>query len=204
MKGETHDGRDFLEDAVSRGCAGCVLETESQQEAANLLERVESEEVGLVFVGGATGGLACLHDLARHVRRQYDGTVVGITGSCGKTTTRLLVSHLLRGLGRSVHETAGNENNQIGLPQTLLTLDGETQEFCVLELGMDRPGEIAALDAICWPRVRVVTNVGLAHLEGCGGTIHGVARAKQEILDCAKEGDICVLNADDDHVAAMK
>ena len=71
-----------------------------------------------------------------------------------------------------MHETTGNFNNLIGMPQTLLELPREAS-FCVLELGMSVKGEIAALEAICKPNVRVITNVGLAHLEGVGGTIEG-------------------------------
>jgi len=102
-----------------------------------------------------------------------------------------------------VHETEGNENNLVGVPRTLLGIRADTSH-CVLELGMDRPGEIDTLQALCSPDVRVVTNVGLAHLQGCGGTIEGVARAKAELVTTARPGDVCVLNADDPRVAAMR
>ena len=84
----------------------------------------------------------------------------------------------------------------------MLKLD-DSNEYCILELGMSGFGEILELQSICLPSVRVVTNVGLAHLEGVGGTIDGVARAKGELVSSARVGDTCVLNLDDDHVAAM-
>ncbi|QDZ24158.1 UDP-N-acetylmuramoyl-tripeptide--D-alanyl-D-alanine ligase [Chloropicon primus] len=205
IRGDRYDGRDFALDALARGCAGVVLETESEAEIQEFVSSMgDGANAGLVSVAGSSGGLATLHDLARSVRREYPGKVVGITGSCGKTTTRSMVSHLLRGMRGegAVHETEGNNNNLIGVPLTILKLPSEAG-FCVLELGMDRFGEIRQLGSICEPGVRVVTNVGLAHLEGVGGTIEGVADAKAELLEGARPGDVCVLNADDAHVSKM-
>jgi len=206
LRGERYDGREFVSDAIRRGAKGVVIETTSSDEDERFLSTLRDEEgAGLVLARGSSGGIQCLGRLANFVRRQYRGKVVAITGSCGKTSTRAMVGHLVRGLrgADSIHETQGNENNLVGLPQTLLKLPSESS-FCLLELGMSRPGEIFDLQAICEPDVRVVTNVGLAHLEGCGGTLAGVARAKEELVASARPGDICVLNHDDPNVANMR
>ena len=215
LKGKRLDGRDFIPEAVRIGsCCGVVFETEEGEYGTAVsaaMQAVEEESKGLVLVQGRSDssdrgdGTASLHGLARLVRGRFEGQVVGITGSCGKTTTRTMISHLLRALqgDETVHETEGNMNNLIGLPQTLLKLPPEAS-YCVLELGMSVFGEIQQLQAICQPSVRVVTNVGLAHLEGVGGTIQGVAKAKAELVSSAKRGDTCVLNMDDSNVAAMR
>ena len=126
--------------------------------------------------------------------------VVGITGSAGKTTTRAMVSLVLEGLG-SVHQTAGNFNNHIGLPLTILQAPLDANVW-VLEMGMNHRGEIDLLQRISRPEVRIITNVGAAHLEGLG-TIEGVAAAKGELFDGARPGDVCCINMDDPFIREM-
>ena len=147
--------------------------------------------------------LVALQDLARAVRRSFHGPVVGITGSAGKTSTRVMVADVLRALG-TVHHTQGNLNNHVGVPLTLLAYaPGSTPAASmVLEMGMNHLGEIAVLQDIGAPTVRLITNVGAAHVEGCG-SLEGVARAKQELFDGARPGEVCVVNLDDARVAAM-
>jgi UDP-N-acetylmuramoyl-tripeptide--D-alanyl-D-alanine ligase len=146
--------------------------------------------------------LVALQDLGRAVRRTFTGPVVGITGSAGKTTTRVLVMEVLAALGR-VHATRGNLNNHVGVPLTLLALEEPSAAAAlVLEMGMNHLGEIALLQDVGAPTIRLVTNVGAGHVEGCG-SIEGVAAAKQELFDGARAGDVLVVNLDDPRVAAM-
>jgi UDP-N-acetylmuramoyl-tripeptide--D-alanyl-D-alanine ligase len=123
---------------------------------------------------------------------------VAITGSAGKTTTKELCAALLR-LVAPCHATAGNLNNRVGVPAVLLQLEPRHQ-FAVVEVGMSLPGEIAALASIVEADVAVVTNVGLAHAGGVGGTVADVAREKGGLFAAVAAGGVCVANADDDAV----
>ena len=130
--------------------------------------------------------------------------MVAVTGSCGKTTVRRMIATALTARYSAVHATAGNLNNHVGVPLTLLDAPADADAL-VLEMGMNAPGEIAELQAIAEPTVRVVTNVGPVHLEGFGAAgIEGVAAAKAELVAGARAGDVCVLNADDARVAAIE
>mmetsp|Transcript_12397 Transcript_12397/g.40834 ORF Transcript_12397/g.40834 Transcript_12397/m.40834 type:complete len:475 (-) Transcript_12397:1315-2739(-) len=188
LTGERFDGSVFAPYAAKLGCAGVISERPVPA----------GWQAGYVRVEDAQ---SALEELARVVRETFDGPVVAITGSCGKTTTREMTALALSPLG-PVHSTSGNFNNHIGLPLTLLRTPASAAA-CVLELGMSAPGEIAALAELCSPTVRVVTNVGAAHLDGVGGTLEGVAAAKQELFDCARAGDTCVINDDDTFVRTM-
>ena len=189
LAGDRFDGHDFLPHVLAAGAGGAVVSRR---------DRVpEGWSAGLVLVEDP---LVALQDLAREARAAFAGPVVGITGSAGKTSTRVMVVEVLRELG-SVHHTEGNLNNHIGLPLTLCATPLDADRM-VLEMGMNHPGEIALLQEIGAPDVRVITNVGAAHVEGCG-SIEGVARAKQELFDGARPGDIICVNADDPFIAAM-
>lgn len=186
LPGERFDGHQFLPHAAAAGCAGAVV------------ARVPADwDRGLVVVPDT---LRALQDVGRWVRERFMGPVVGITGSAGKTSTRGMVVEVLRERGR-VHHTVGNLNNHVGVPLTLVAVPPDA-ELMVVEMGMNHPGEIALLQTIAQPDVRVITNVGPAHVEGCG-SIEGVARAKQELFDGARVGDVLCVNDDDPYVRAM-
>lgn len=186
LTGDKFDGHDYLPHAAAAGCAGAVV-----------TRAPENWNRGLVVVGDT---LVALQDLGRAARAQFHGPTVAITGSAGKTSTRVMIVDVLSALGK-VHHTQGNLNNHIGLPLTLVATPLDA-DVLVVELGMNHPGEIALLQEISAPSVRLITNVGAAHVEGCGN-IDGVARAKQEIFDGAREGDIVCVNVDDPFIAAM-
>ena len=186
LRGERFDAHAFLSQAVEAGASGVIA------------ERVpEGWSHGHIAV---TDGLDALQRLARHVRAGFQGPVIGITGSAGKTTTRAMIGLALDELG-CVHQTAGNFNNHIGLPLTLL----DTPENCdalILEMGMNHAGEIDLLQSIGAPTVRVITNVGIAHLEGLG-SIEAIADAKAELFDGARPGDTLCINMDDPFIRGM-
>lgn len=186
LTGDRFDGHDFLSHAAAAGCAGVLVSREP-----------DAWTRGLVVVPDT---LQALQDLGRAVRRRFEGPVVGLTGSAGKTSTRGMIVEVLRVLGR-VHHTEGNLNNHIGVPLTLCATPPDAHAL-VLELGMNHRGEIAVLQDIGQPDVRLVTNVGAAHVEGCG-SIEGVAAAKQELFDGGRPGDIACVNDDDPFVRAM-
>lgn len=180
------DGHEFIPAAAEKGCAGIIG------------SRVpEGWDRGFIQVNS---GLMALQDIAKACRKRFHKPVIGITGSAGKTTTRALVAWAINSLG-PVHQTAGNFNNHIGLPLTITNAPQDTTAW-VLEMGMNALGEIDLLQDICKPTVRLITNIGAAHVEGCG-SIEGVARAKGELFDGSRPGDICCINIDDHRVASL-
>ncbi len=192
LPGEHVDGHAFAARAVEAGAA-LVLGAQQVDGPDGPLPMVLVPDVPLA-----------LADLARTVLRDLrsDGAmrVVAVTGSVGKTTTKDLLGQVLHGVGPTVWPEA-SFNNEIGLPLTVLRADATTR-FLVLEMGASGAGQIDYLTAIAAPDVAIVLVVGSAHLGGFGD-IHGVARAKAEIVTGLAPGGVAVLNADDARVAAM-
>lgn len=186
LKGDRFDAHDFLETAAQRGAAGCVVEREDVP-----------WQGGMVVVPDA---LRALQDLGRAARDRFQGPVVGLTGSSGKTTTRALAALALSPLG-FVHQTTGNLNNHIGVPLTLLARPEEARAM-VVEMGTSAPGEIAVLADIARPEVRLIVNVGPAHLLELGG-LAGVAVEKGALFASARPGDTVCVNVDDPRVEAL-
>jgi UDP-N-acetylmuramoyl-tripeptide--D-alanyl-D-alanine ligase len=156
-----------------------------------------------------TRGLACisvadttcaLGALATFQRSGSDIPVVAITGSNGKTTTRQMTTQVMSRRFNTL-STLGNFNNEIGLPLTLFNLTAQHQA-AVLEVGMNHPGELTRLGAICRPTIGMITNVGPGHLEFLG-SLAGVARAKEELIAQIEPSGTAVLNCDDPRVAEM-
>ncbi|MGA2270942.1 MAG: UDP-N-acetylmuramoyl-tripeptide--D-alanyl-D-alanine ligase [Bryobacteraceae bacterium] len=185
LRGPHHDGHDFVGAAVARGAAGVVVERSTG--APNEL-----------LVGDT---LEALQELAAWARAKWGGTVVGVTGSAGKTTTKDAIAHLLA-VEWSVGKTAGNFNNHVGVPLSILLLPDNCRA-AVLEIGMNHAGEIRSLASIAKPDVGVVTNVGYAHAEYFD-SIEDVAAAKRELIEALPRDGVAVLNADDPRVSAFR
>lgn len=193
LRGETHDGHDYIEDAEARGATLIVT------------ERGRSSAVAKAAVVEVADTLVAWGDLARaHLRAWRRGReklgrsgVIAITGSAGKTTTKELCAALL---GAACHKTAGNLNNRVGVPAVLFGARAD-HAYVVLEMGMSVPGEIAKLAAIAEPDVALVTNVGVAHAEGLGGGRADVAREKGFLYEALGSNGAAIVNADD--AAAM-
>lgn len=179
LRGSNFDGHAFLEQARARGAAGAIVE----QDTPTMLP--------LIVVADT---LQALGRLAGSWREQLAATVVAVTGSNGKTTVKGMLAAILGRCGK-VQATQGNLNNQIGLPLTLLHLRPSDQ-YAVVEMGANHPGEIAYLSAIARPSVALITNAGFAHLEGFGSP-EGVARAKGEIFLGLQPAGTAIINADD-------
>ncbi|MEI9976549.1 MAG: UDP-N-acetylmuramoyl-tripeptide--D-alanyl-D-alanine ligase [Ignavibacteriota bacterium] len=185
LRGPNHDGHAYLSVAREKGASAVVVEKASGQ--------------GGELVVPDT--LRALQELATWARRTWGGTVVGVTGSAGKTTTKDAIAHVLEA-ELPVGKTVGNFNNHVGVPLSVLRLpDG--CKVAVLEMGMNHAGEIRELAAIAQPDMGVVSNVGYAHVEFFD-SIDGVAAAKRELIEGLPRDGVAVLNADDDRVRRFR
>jgi UDP-N-acetylmuramoyl-tripeptide--D-alanyl-D-alanine ligase len=190
LAGENFDGHNYIRDAVNAGAAGAIYSKDSP---------LYKEDASRVFIKVADT-LTALGDLARAYRGELGATVIGVTGSNGKTTTKEMTRHLLSGR-LAVVASPASFNNFIGVPLTLFEADAATR-VAVIEMGTNAPGEISRLAEIAEPDVAVVTNVGRTHLEGLS-SIEGVARAKAELVAALDREGFAILNADDELVARM-
>lgn len=191
IRGEHVDGADFAPAALDAGAAGVVV-----PRGRGATERVTPSAVIEV-----DDTVAALQALAHRIRRDSGTTVVAITGSAGKTTTKEVTAELLATRHRVVRNR-GNFNNHIGLPLSLIELR-QRPDVAVVELGMSHAGEIDTLVGIAEPDVRVWTNVGDAHLEFFVSP-DDLADAKAEILGRATARTVLVANADDDRIESRR
>ena len=184
LHGENFDGHRFVEQALKAGAAGILA---SQLTGA-------SDEITVMQVADT---LIALQQMAHASRLEFDGPVIAITGSNGKTTAKEMIASVLRKhFGEdAVLATAGNLNNHIGVPLTLLARK-PSHKVAVIEMGMNHFGEIALLTQLTEPTMAVITNAAAAHLEGVG-SLAGVAEAKGEIFAGLRHGGVALLNADD-------
>ena len=181
LAGPNFDGADYVGAARRKGAAGAVV--------AALVD----EDIAQITVGDTKRALGSLGAAWRDTQ---SATIVGITGSNGKTTLKEMTAACLSA-GAPTLATEGNLNNDIGMPLMMLRIE-ETHRYVVLEMGANHAGEIAYLTSLARPDVVAITNAGAAHLEGFG-SIEGVARAKGEILQGDVRPATVVLNADDEY-----
>lgn len=181
LSGPNFDGNKFVNQASNKGAAGAIVASLVGEDVAQI--EVQDTKLALGQLGATW-------------RDQHSVTVVGITGSNGKTTLKELVAACLSSVASTV-ATEGNLNNDIGMPLMMSRID-ESHEYAVLEMGANHAGEIAYLTELAKPDVVVITNAAAAHLEGFG-SIEGVAHAKAEILTAEPRPKIAVLNSDDEY-----
>ncbi len=195
IKGDVHDGHSFIGDVIEQGVRGLLINRDN----ADRLHVRDYQKNGIVciIVKDTIRGLC---DIAVYNRKRTNVSVVAITGSNGKTSTRKMTSGIVNRHFCTL-STKGNLNNEIGLPLTMLDFNHD-HEWAVLELGMNRPGEIGRLTEICSPDIGVITNIGPAHLEGVG-SLDGVMKAKGELLDKIKPTATMILNADDQRLLQL-
>jgi UDP-N-acetylmuramoyl-tripeptide--D-alanyl-D-alanine ligase len=189
LRGDNHDGHEFVGDAIAAGAQAVVVEREPSPE---FLSRATA-----VIVPDTLQALA---DLAAWHRSRFDLPVIAVTGSTGKTTTKEMLAAILS-QSRTVLASVGTENNEVGVPRTLLRLGAE-HDVCVLEFAMRGLREIAYLAEIGRPFGGVVTNVAEAHI-GRLRSRRRIAAAKAELASALPPEGFAVLNADDDLVTRM-
>lgn len=191
VRGDRFDGHDFVAAALERGAVGAVV---ARGRLASLPDAALQRPLLVT-----DNPLLALQALAAHVRRRWARTVVAITGSAGKTTTKDAIAAAL-GAGMNVLKSQGNLNNAFGLPLQLLRLEPEHQ-IAVVEMGMNHAGEISALARMAAPDWGVVTNVGNAHVENFPDGQAGIARAKFELVAALPAKGVAFLNCDDPYVS---
>ena len=181
LSGPNFDGGEFVAQATAKGAAGAVVAAATDVDIAQIT--VDDTRLALGRLGSAW-------------RTEQPVTVIGVTGSNGKTTLRELIAACLSQLAPTL-ATQGNLNNDIGMPLMLLCIE-PSHRYAVLEMGANHAGEIAYLTSLAKPDVVVITNAAAAHLEGFG-SVEGVAHAKGEILQGSSRPAAAILNADDDY-----
>ena len=189
LKGERFDGNEFVRGALDQGCSYAVMDDAARYDAGD----------GRMILVENT--LTALQQLAAYHRRQLGTTIIGITGTNGKTTTKELTSAVLRST-YNILCTQGNLNNSIGVPLTVLGLKPE-HEYAIVEMGASHPGDIKELVEISQPDYGLITNVGKAHLLGFG-SFEGVKKTKGELYDWIREhGGAVFVNRDNEYLQQM-
>ena len=184
LEGQRFDGHDYLREAAQKG-ARCFVVSKTP----DLSEFKEPS--GLILVADT---LTAYGDLAKFYRQKFKIPAIAITGSAGKTTVKELVAHVLQRRFK-VLKNRGTENNLVGVPKTLLQLE-KGHEVVVLEMGTNQPGEIDRLSSMIAPQLGILTQIGLAHLEGLK-TQEGIKEEKLSVLNHIERGGVLILNGQD-------
>lgn len=193
LPGERVDGHDFVEGAIRSGAVAALVMHEVPKSAC---EAAKEAGAALLQVKETA---AAFTDLARGWRGHVQGKVIALTGSMGKTTTKNLVRDVLSTTYKTV-ATKANQNNELGVPRTLLEADADT-EYVVVEMGMRGLGQLEELCSFVKPDISLITNVGECHMELLGSK-ENIARAKAEVLEALPDGKgVAVLNAADSFCA---
>ena len=186
LKGEKFDGSKFWKQALENGAEGLIIQ---EQE----ISKEEMEKYSNKIIIEVENTLEALYEIARYKRSLYDIPVIAITGSVGKTSTKDIIASVVSTQYKTL-KTEGNNNNNIGLPLTILKL--KDHEAVVIEMGMNHFGEISLLTSIAKPTLSVITNIGTAHI-GNLGSRENILKAKLEILEGMEKPKI-IINDDND------
>ena len=181
LQGENFDGNKFLAKAIELGACAVVTNDE---------EAVPDGAIAIIV----DDTIKALGLLANHYRFKLGCKVIAITGSVGKTSTRTMITEVLK-TGLKVHSTVANNNNEIGMSKTILSAP-EDSEVIIVEMGMRGEGQISYLTKIARPDIAIITNVGYSHI-GILGSKEAILKAKMEICEGLTDGGIIAVNADD-------
>jgi len=187
LKGDRYEGHDYLNAAVKEGAAGLLVQKDSEKKYLSF-----DESITIVLVEDT---LKALGDIAHYWRKKFAASVVAITGSSGKTTTKEMIAGI-SGLEKNVMKAQGNFNNLVGVPLTLLNLR-EQHDAAILELGTNRRGEIERLTRIAEPDIGLITNIGPAHLEGLK-SLDVVREEKCDLFRNMAASKVAIINMDDE------
>ena len=192
LAGKNFDGHDFIKEAIEKKVRYFVI-SDTKRITADYLK-----SAGFLVVPDT---LKAYGDLAKFCRQKFKIPAVAITGSSGKTTVKELAAHLLSQSFR-VLKNRGTENNLIGVPKTIFQLE-KTHQVMVLEMGTSSPGEIDRLSSIIAPQIGIVTQIGLAHLEGFGSQ-EGIKEEKLKVLSQLERGGTLIIHGQDPFLKEVK
>lgn len=190
--GENFDGHTFISDAIKKGASTILVQGDKMENVINV------DGINIIQVKNT---LEALTKIAYYYKNLFDIPFIGVTGSVGKTTTKDLIAEVLS-VKYNVHRSAGNFNNEIGLPITLFNLESK-HDISVLEMGMSSYGEILNLANIVHPNIAVITNIGLSHIEYFGSK-ENIMKAKMEITANLGKEDYLLVNGDDQYLKNIK
>ncbi len=186
--GEQHDAHDFVPQAIERGCRTVILSRRPD-------DKLMREPLNLILVSDTTKALQAL---ASYYLSLFSVIKIGVTGSTGKTTTKEMLYRIFSEKYRTAR-TAGNLNNHIGLPLTVLSMPEDT-EAGIFEMGMSQLGEIDLLADLVRPHIGIITNIGMSHIENLGSR-ENILKAKLEIANYFSSEDILIVNEDSDFLS---
>ena len=191
LRGENFDGHDFIEQAIKRGAGMLILEANSVQ-AQEMQDRIHEPGTPELLLVSDT--LEAYMKIAAGHRQTLETTIIGVTGSVGKTTTRRMVHQILNSQLRAEQSDA-NLNNHIGLSYTILSTNAEAQVL-VAEIAVDRIGEMAELSALARPDIAIITGIGYSHALYFGSR-EAILKEKMDLLHDMKDNSLVLLNGND-------
>ncbi len=191
IKGDNHDGSDFVNQALESGAELCII---------NKLPGNFSGDIDSVLV--VDDSYQIMYKLAEYARKRFKGKILGVTGSAGKTSTKEMLKIALTGCSDKVFATLGNQNSRIGVPLSLCALP-EEYEFAVFEMGMSQAGEMACLSALVRPDIAIIVNIGSAHLSSFN-SVEDIAKAKAEIFLGMSKVSSAILNYDNQYSTILE
>lgn len=192
IKGDAFDGHDYIGKAIELGCIGVILDNKDKLNGLNLVD------CNVILVDDST---LALQQLASYYLNKMNIKVVGVTGSTGKTSTRDMIYAVCKQKFKT-GKNRGNFNTVVGVPLTILEMDEDT-EVAVLEMGMDRFGEIDTLAKLTNPSIGVITNIGISHLEHLGSR-DGIFKAKMEIVNYFNKDSVLIVTESEDYLNNFK
>lgn len=190
LKGARVDGHDFMQDALNKGAAGCVISA-SRKDSLDKLTPAQKKNCSVVIMPDVYEGMVAL---AAAWRAQFSYPVIGVTGSVGKTTTKEMLAHIVRQAGKSCIASVGTQNTALGAALNILKMRPE-HEVAVFEMGISKRGEMARMAEMIRPTTAIITTIGHSHMEGLG-SINDIAAEKRDIFKCFKEDSIGIINGD--------
>jgi len=189
LKGERYDGHDFLAVAEKNGATGLLVQTDLAEKSLSI-----DKNTTIILVEDT---LKALGDIAHFWRKKFSASVVAITGSSGKTTTKEMTADIVQ-LSRNIVKAQGNFNNLVGVPLTILNLH-DTHDVMILEMGTNKRGEIERLSRIAEPDIGLITNIGPAHLEGLK-SLDVITEEKCDLFRNMAVSGTAIVNMDDEAI----
>lgn len=189
LKGNRVDGHDFVKEAINSGAVGIIINAKN-----NCLKKLDKKDLDKIFVAQVPNTYETLLKLAQEYRLKFNCPIIGITGSIGKTSTKEILSNILKESGLNFIASIGNQNTAIGASLNILRVK-EHHRVAIFELGISKRDEMAKMAEIVKPTMAVITYIGHSHMEGLG-SLADIANEKREIFKYFKEDNIGIINGD--------